>query len=80
MPQNEAWLSAESNQSNNNRVLLETTVSKNFELMSRAGLSLRPNPGEVPPAMSIEVPRERPGTRPGGTGDRRRNGCGRSPS
>jgi succinoglycan biosynthesis transport protein ExoP len=36
-------------------------VSKNFELMSRAGLGLRANPGEIPPAMSIDLPREETG-------------------
>ena len=36
-------------------------MSKNFELMSRAGLGLRANPGEIPPAMSIDLPREQTG-------------------
>lgn len=36
-------------------------MSKNFELMSRAGMSLRSNPGDVPPLMAIEVQSDRSG-------------------
>jgi polysaccharide biosynthesis transport protein len=34
-------------------------VSKNYELMSRAGMGLRSNPGGVPPLMTIEAPSDR---------------------
>jgi len=36
-------------------------VSKNFELMSRAGMNLRNTPGQTPALMAIEIPSDRTG-------------------
>lgn len=41
-------------------------MSKNFELMSRAGMNLRNTPGQMPPMMAIEIPTERNGRSGGG--------------